>query len=73
MQQTVWQDVVIQTLLTLKTQLFLYLSGMDSTNMNQVPCSILGSHSTQKHVNELLFLPKLLSESVTHKFSHTRT
>jgi len=34
MQQTVWQTVIIQLLyLKLKTKDFLYLPGMDSTNM----------------------------------------
>jgi len=40
-----------------------------------VPCSIPGSHSVQsiKHVNIMIFLPKLTSESVTHQVSHTKT
>jgi len=41
--------------IVVKTKAFLYLPGIDSTNMKYVPCSILDSLSVQliKHVNEM--------------------
>jgi len=40
MQQTAWQNVFIQTLLLNLASTFLYLPGMESTNMKWVRCSI---------------------------------
>jgi len=58
----------------IKSTAFLYQPGMDSTNVKNMACSILDSHSVQliKHVNEISFLHKLSSGSVTYQLSHTK-
>jgi len=68
MQQTVWQNVFIQTVIKIKTKDFLYLPFMESANMKLAPCSTLDSLSLQitKHVIGMPSCAKLSSESVTH-------